>query len=74
MISHSNSTEAALGSDPRLFAIAEEAKRWLFEVAAPLWSASGRHPCGRFAERLTMRRGGYSSKCVTCSRSARSDV
>lgn len=32
--------------------LADDARRWMFEAAAPLWATAGRHPEGLFAERL----------------------
>lgn len=42
---------SAGGTHP-LADLAADARAWMFEAAAPLWSTVGRHPRGLFAERL----------------------
>ena len=49
MPAHTSDPSTAAGLDD----IAAEARRWLFESAAPLWSSVGRLPNGMLAERLS---------------------
>ncbi len=44
---------ATVPADP-LAKAARDAKGWLFEAAAPLWSSNGRTQSGLFAERMTL--------------------